>query len=103
MTQRDAERLGVEGRPGQGGKEEEEEEDDEEDEEEEECSVSVETELCCMEEKWSEQCTINENLKLLLASEEQRFKVRKHTHTHTHRERHTYVIQIPSTSRILTH
>ncbi len=94
VTQRDAERLGVEGRPGQEGKEEkkeEEEEDDEdeedEDEEEEECSVSVETELACMEEKWREQCTINENLKLLLASEEQHFKVRKHTHTHTHTER----------------
>uniref|UniRef100_A0A672SK54 Tax1-binding protein 1 homolog A-like n=1 Tax=Sinocyclocheilus grahami TaxID=75366 RepID=A0A672SK54_SINGR len=61
-------------------KKEEEEEDDEdeeeedEDEEEEECSVSVEAELACMEEKWREQYTINENLKLLLASEEQRFK-----------------------------
>ncbi|XP_043073589.1 tax1-binding protein 1 homolog A [Puntigrus tetrazona] len=86
VTQRDAERLGVEGRPGKEGKEEkkeeeedededeEEEDDEEEDEEEEECSVSVEAELACMEEKWREQCTINENLKLLLASEEQRFK-----------------------------
>uniref|UniRef100_A0A8C2IS24 Tax1 (human T-cell leukemia virus type I) binding protein 1a n=1 Tax=Cyprinus carpio TaxID=7962 RepID=A0A8C2IS24_CYPCA len=84
VTQRDAERMGTEGRPGQERKEEkkeEEEEDDDddeeeedEDEEEEECSVSVETELACMEEKWREQCTINENLKLLLASEEQRFK-----------------------------
>ncbi|XP_016297501.1 tax1-binding protein 1 homolog A [Sinocyclocheilus anshuiensis] len=83
VTQRDAERLGIEGRPRQEGKEEkkeEEEEDDEdeeeedEDEEEEECSVSVEAELACMEEKWREQYTINENLKLLLASEEQRFK-----------------------------
>lgn len=59
--------------------EEEEEEDDEEDEDEEECSVSVEAELACMEEKWREQCTINENLKLQLANEEKRFKVRKHT------------------------
>uniref|UniRef100_A0A8C1CKZ3 Tax1 (human T-cell leukemia virus type I) binding protein 1a n=1 Tax=Cyprinus carpio carpio TaxID=630221 RepID=A0A8C1CKZ3_CYPCA len=50
------------------------EEEEDEDEEEEECSVSVEAELACMEEKWREQCTINENLKLLLASEEQRFK-----------------------------
>lgn len=91
VTQRDAERMGTEGRPGQERKEEkkeEEEEDDDdeeeedEDEEEEECSVSVETELACMEEKWREQCTINENLKLLLASEEQRFKVCKHTYTH---------------------
>lgn len=93
-TQRDAERLGVEGRPGQEGKEkkkeEEEEDDDDEDEEEddeeeeeEECSVSVEAELACMEEKWREQCTINENLKLLLASEEQQFKVREHTQSHT--------------------
>uniref|UniRef100_A0A671M3Y3 Tax1-binding protein 1 homolog A-like n=1 Tax=Sinocyclocheilus anshuiensis TaxID=1608454 RepID=A0A671M3Y3_9TELE len=62
--------------PGQDGMEEKKEEEDDEDEEEEEdeCSVSVEAELACMEEKWREQCTINENLKLLLASEEQRFK-----------------------------
>uniref|UniRef100_A0A8C1BQW7 Tax1 (human T-cell leukemia virus type I) binding protein 1a n=1 Tax=Cyprinus carpio carpio TaxID=630221 RepID=A0A8C1BQW7_CYPCA len=82
-TQRDAGRLGVEGRLGQDGKEEKKEEEDEDDEddeeeeeeeEEEECSMSVESELACMEEKWREQCTINENLKLLLASEEQRFK-----------------------------
>ncbi|XP_016150331.1 tax1-binding protein 1 homolog A-like [Sinocyclocheilus grahami] len=71
-TQRDTGRLGVEGRPGQDGMEEKKEE--EEEEEEEECSVSVEAELACMEEKWREQCTINENLKLLLASEEQQFK-----------------------------
>lgn len=45
--------------------------------------MSVEAELACMEEKWREQCTINENLKLLLASEEQQFKVREHTHSHT--------------------
>uniref|UniRef100_A0A673KY92 Tax1-binding protein 1 homolog A n=1 Tax=Sinocyclocheilus rhinocerous TaxID=307959 RepID=A0A673KY92_9TELE len=62
-TQRDTGRLG-----------EEDDEDEEEEEEEDECSVSVEAELACMEEKWREQCTINENLKLLLASEEQRFK-----------------------------
>ncbi|XP_059365399.1 tax1-binding protein 1 homolog A-like [Carassius carassius] len=72
-TKRDAGRLGDEGRPGQDGKEEEED-DEEEEEDEEECSVSVEAELACMEVKWSEQCTINENLKLLLASEEQWFK-----------------------------
>uniref|UniRef100_A0A8C1NAI6 Tax1 (human T-cell leukemia virus type I) binding protein 1a n=1 Tax=Cyprinus carpio TaxID=7962 RepID=A0A8C1NAI6_CYPCA len=59
----DAGRLGVE-----------DDEEEEEEEEEEECSMSVESELACMEEKWREQCTINENLKLLLASEEQRFK-----------------------------
>uniref|UniRef100_A0A672KUB6 Tax1-binding protein 1 homolog A-like n=1 Tax=Sinocyclocheilus grahami TaxID=75366 RepID=A0A672KUB6_SINGR len=51
-----------------------EKKEEEEEEEEEECSVSVEAELACMEEKWREQCTINENLKLLLASEEQQFK-----------------------------
>lgn len=60
------------------GNEEEEEEDEDE---EEECSLSVEAELACMEEKWREQCTINENLKLLLANEEKRFKVCKYTHT----------------------
>uniref|UniRef100_A0A673LAE6 Tax1-binding protein 1 homolog A-like n=1 Tax=Sinocyclocheilus rhinocerous TaxID=307959 RepID=A0A673LAE6_9TELE len=55
-------------------RDEEDEEEEDEDEEEEECSVSVEAELACMEEKWREQYTINEYLKLLLASEEQRFK-----------------------------
>nr|XP_055075406.1 tax1-binding protein 1 homolog A isoform X1 [Misgurnus anguillicaudatus] len=54
--------------------EEEEDDDEEEDEDEEECSGSVEAELACMEEKWREQCTINENLKLQLANEEKRFK-----------------------------
>ncbi|KAK9957753.1 hypothetical protein ABG768_011972 [Culter alburnus] len=82
-VQKDAERSRDEGRPGQEEKEEEEEEDDddeeedeeeEEEEEEEDCSVSVEAELACMEEKWREQCTINENLKLLLANEEKQFK-----------------------------
>lgn len=82
-------------RPGQEEKEDEEEEEEEEDddEEEEECSVSVEAELACMEEKWREQCTVNENLKLLLANEEKRFQVCKHTHTHTHRG--SYMIQVP--------
>ncbi|XP_066529802.1 tax1-binding protein 1 homolog A [Hoplias malabaricus] len=51
-----------------------EENNDEEREEGEDCSVSVEAELAQMEEKWREQCTINDNLKLLLATEEQRFK-----------------------------
>nr|Q1LWB0.2 RecName: Full=Tax1-binding protein 1 homolog A [Danio rerio] len=55
-------------------RDEEGNEQEEEDEEEEECSLSVEAELACMEEKWREQCTINENLKLLLANEEKRFK-----------------------------
>ncbi|XP_077051599.1 tax1-binding protein 1 homolog A isoform X1 [Siphateles boraxobius] len=78
-VQRDAERQrDDEGRPGQEEKEEEEEEeeddDDDDDEEEEDCSVSVEAELASMEEKWREQCTINENLKLLLANEEKRFQ-----------------------------
>ncbi|XP_030645426.1 tax1-binding protein 1 homolog A [Chanos chanos] len=47
---------------------------EDEEEEDEEGSVSIEAELAQMEEKWREQCTINEHLKLLLASEEQRFK-----------------------------
>lgn len=91
-VQKDAERSRDESRPGQEEKEEEEEEDDDEDEEEEEeedCSVSVEAELACMEEKWREQCTINENLKLLLANEEKQFKVCKHIHRRTH------MIQVP--------
>lgn len=71
-AQADAERHRKE-----GGEDEEDEEDEDEDDDEEECSVSVETELACMEEKWREQCTINENLKLLLANEEKRFKVCK--------------------------
>lgn len=49
-------------------------------EEGEETSVSVEAELARMEERWREQCVINDNLKLLLANEEQRFKV-LYTHT----------------------
>ncbi|KAG9280064.1 hypothetical protein AMEX_G5653 [Astyanax mexicanus] len=57
---------------GEGGKLEESKE--EEDEGEEECSVSVEAELARMEERWREQCTINDNLKLLLDSEEQSYK-----------------------------
>lgn len=47
---------------------------EEEQDEEEECSMSVEAELARMEERWREQCTINDNLKLLLDSEEQSFK-----------------------------
>jgi len=82
--QRDAERQrDDEGRTGQ-----EEEEDDDEEEEEEECSVSVEAELASMEEKWREQCTVNENLKLLLANEKKQFQVCKHTHTHTQGHMH---------------
>ncbi|KAK3532669.1 hypothetical protein QTP86_027660, partial [Hemibagrus guttatus] len=47
---------------------------DEQQEEGEETSVSVEAELARMEERWREQCVINDNLKLLLADEEQRFQ-----------------------------
>ncbi|MCI4392316.1 hypothetical protein PGIGA_G00144640 [Pangasianodon gigas] len=47
---------------------------DEQQEEGEETSISVEVELAQMEERWREQCVINDNLKLLLADEEQRFK-----------------------------
>lgn len=43
---------------------------------------SVEEELAMMEEKWREQCAINETLKQRLADEEERFRVR-HTHSHT--------------------
>lgn len=58
---------------------------EEQQEEGEETSVSVEVELARMEERWREQCVINDNLKLLLADEEQRFKVYlTHTHTRTH-------------------
>lgn len=38
---------------------------------------SVEEELAMMEEKWREQCVINETLKQRLADEEERFRVRK--------------------------
>ncbi|XP_062867891.1 tax1-binding protein 1 homolog A isoform X2 [Trichomycterus rosablanca] len=41
-----------------------------------ESSMSMEVELAQMEERWREQCTINDNLKLLLANEEQQFKAR---------------------------
>ncbi|XP_026870750.1 tax1-binding protein 1 homolog A isoform X2 [Electrophorus electricus] len=55
--------------------EEEEDKTEKNDEyEEEEHSMSVEMELAQMEERWREQCTINENLKLQLVNEEQRFK-----------------------------
>ncbi|KAM9738619.1 LOW QUALITY PROTEIN: tax1-binding protein 1 homolog A [Menidia menidia] len=62
----------------------EEEEDEEEEEEEEgrstdeaekEQTRSVEAELAMMEEKWREQCAINETLKQRLADEEERFRV----------------------------
>uniref|UniRef100_A0A3B1JLI2 Tax1 (human T-cell leukemia virus type I) binding protein 1a n=1 Tax=Astyanax mexicanus TaxID=7994 RepID=A0A3B1JLI2_ASTMX len=69
----DAESPDIEREEGEGGKLEESKE--EEDEGEEECSVSVEAELARMEERWREQCTINDNLKLLLDSEEQSYKV----------------------------
>ncbi|CAL8372238.1 unnamed protein product [Boreogadus saida] len=70
--------------------EEDEEEEEEEHQEEEERSVSeldgeveaeleqtrsVEEELAAMEEKWKEQCAINETLKQRLANEEERFRV----------------------------
>ena len=48
---------------------------------EEEQTHSVEEELAMMEEKWKEQCAINETLKQRLANEEERFRVR-HLHTH---------------------
>lgn len=38
---------------------------------------SVEEELAMMEEKWREQCVINETLKQRLADEEERFRVRQ--------------------------
>lgn len=47
---------------------------------EKEQTRSVEEELAMMEEKWREQCAINETLKQRLADEEERFKVR-HTQT----------------------
>lgn len=53
---------------------------EEQQEEGEEMSVSVEAELAQMTERWREQCVINDNLKLSLADEEQRFKV-QYTHT----------------------
>lgn len=45
--------------------------------EEEEQTRSVEEELAMMEEKWKEQCAINETLKQRLANEEERFRVRE--------------------------
>lgn len=47
---------------------------------EKEQTRSVEEELAMMEEKWREQCAINETLKQRLADEEERFRVR-HTPT----------------------
>lgn len=38
---------------------------------------SVEEELAMMEEKWRQQCAINETLKQRLADEEERFRVRR--------------------------
>ncbi|XP_068616315.1 tax1-binding protein 1 homolog A-like [Brachionichthys hirsutus] len=46
---------------------------------EKEQTRSVEAELAMMEEKWREQCAINETLKQRLANEEERFRVR-HQH-----------------------
>lgn len=43
---------------------------------EKEQTRSVEEELAMMEEKWREQCAINETLKQRLAFEEERFRVR---------------------------
>lgn len=43
---------------------------------EKEQTRSVEEELAMMEEKWREQCAINETLKQRLADEEERFRVR---------------------------
>lgn len=43
---------------------------------EKEQTCSVEEELAMMEEKWREQCAINETLKQRLADEEERFRVR---------------------------
>ncbi|TRY65746.1 hypothetical protein DNTS_005584 [Danionella cerebrum] len=68
LVQRDGWSLRDERTPGQGGMK------DKEDEEDEDCSMPVEAEIACMEEKWRKQCAINENLKLLLANEEKRFK-----------------------------
>ncbi|KAF7691433.1 tax1-binding protein 1 homolog A [Silurus meridionalis] len=61
------EREDGEGEKTETGKEEQQDEGDE-------SSVSVEAELARMEERWREQCVINDNLKLLLAEEDQRFK-----------------------------
>lgn len=44
-------------------------------EEREVTSMSVDTVLVQMEERWREQCVINDNLKLLMADKEQQFKV----------------------------
>ncbi len=49
---------------------------------EKEQTRTVEAELAMMEEKWREQCAINETLKQRLADEEERFRVRR---THLHR------------------
>lgn len=45
---------------------------------------SVEEELAMMEEKWREQCVINETLKQRLADEEERFRVRQTGRQLTH-------------------
>ena len=51
------------------------ERDAEEEKAEKEQTRSVEEELATMEEKWKEQCAINETLKQRLANEEERFRV----------------------------
>lgn len=53
-----------------------EEEDKRMGEAEKEQTRSVEEELAMMEEKWREQCAINETLKQRVADEEERFRVR---------------------------
>ncbi|XP_061885281.1 tax1-binding protein 1 homolog A-like isoform X2 [Entelurus aequoreus] len=53
----------------------EEEEEEEAETSEREQTHSVEEELALMEEKWKEQCAINETLKQRLANEEERFRV----------------------------
>ncbi|XP_077362791.1 tax1-binding protein 1 homolog A isoform X2 [Festucalex cinctus] len=69
----------ADGEAEQTGEEEEEELEDRgrggEETAESEQSNSVEEELAMMEEKWKEQCAINENLKRRLANEEERFRV----------------------------
>lgn len=61
-----------EGREAGEGKKTEKE--DQQQEEAEETSIWTEAELTQMEERWREQCVVSDNLKLLLAEEEQRFQ-----------------------------
>lgn len=57
---------------------------------EKEQTCSVEEELAMMEEKWREQCAINETLKQRLANEEERFRVR-HTPTDHRVRQHDHI------------